>query len=356
MNKRSRCRTIRSTNTTCKKGDCVNAKLLSIALAPPLPHKKMIFPTIAHFLGGVAAAIVVKLASSIDDVLWLSAFLTPSFSKPERTKNAITYSLICLLQTGLAFILSQFGSSVIDDIMGGSDDQRMSTDRLLTLVSGGALFIYSIVLGVEYYQENFAEEYKPVLIATTSSSDASDDGDRQRLEDGEQDEQNATDNNDVEAAPELGMNGADAATYGVDWNNASGESTLQSKDEEEGSHNMKVVPLEIGEATDDEDDHEEVGTDYSVGEADKKPRSLAIIAFLGSLDDLTLFVPMLVGKAFGIVELMVGAMLSAFFIVVLCICLTQCKAVASVLEKIPLVAIVATFSVILLTKGVFLMH
>lgn len=316
---------------------------------PSIAPHKMIFPTIAHFLGGVAAAIVVKLASSIDDVLWLSAFLTPSFSKPERTKNAITYSLICLLQTGLAFILSQFGSSVIDDIMGGSDDQRMSTDRLLTLVSGGALFIYSIVLGVEYYQENFAEEYKPVLIATTSSSDVSDDGDRQRLGDGEQDE-NSTDS-DVEA-PEVGTNGADAATYGVDWN-GSGESPLQSKDEEEES-DMKVVPLEIGEAT--EDDHEEVGTDYSDSEADKKPRSLAIIAFLGSLDDLTLFVPMLVGKTFGIVELMVGAMLSAFFIVVLCVCLTQCKAVARVLEKIPLVAIVATFSVILLTKGIFLMR
>jgi hypothetical protein len=87
----------------------------------------------------------------------------------------------------------------------------------------------------------------------------------------------------------------------------------------------------------------------------KQSRSLAIIAFLGSIDDLTLFVPLLVGKALTILQLVLGAMMATLLIIVLCIFLTRCEIVANILEKIPLVAIVAAFSVILLVKGIIFM-
>ena len=77
----------------------------------------MVF-SFASFLGGISAAIVVKLTSSIDDVLWLSAFLTPKLSHHQRTQNAMTYTVVCLLQTCLAFIISTFGEKGIERLVG----------------------------------------------------------------------------------------------------------------------------------------------------------------------------------------------------------------------------------------------
>jgi hypothetical protein len=258
----------------------------------------MLASSIANFGAGVSAAIVVKLASSIDDVLWLSAFLTPRLKPKERLRNVLTYTSVCLLQTCLAFILSKFGSSVIDEVLGGADDQRMSTDRLLTLISGSALLLYSIYLGIECYKENVPEEsedYESVALNTS-----------------------------------FGSTGEDA----------------DYKDREVADHPAMMEVMEIEE-------QETVAVETVRN--NKQSRSLAIIPFLGSIDDLTLFVPLLVGKALTILQLVLGAMMATLLIIVLCIFLTRCEIVANILEKIPLVAIVAAFSVILLVKGIIFM-
>jgi len=80
-------------------------------------------------------------------------------------------------------------------------------------------------------------------------------------------------------------------------------------------------------------------------------RTLPIVAFLGSLDDLTLFVPMLVGKTFGIFELILGSIVAGTIIVVLCCFITKCEMISNFLMRIPMAVIVAVFSVILLVRG-----
>lgn len=90
-------------------------------------------------------------------------------------------------------------------------------------------------------------------------------------------------------------------------------------------------------------------------QSDKKSGSLALIAFIGSLDDPTLFVPLLVGKTFGIFELITGAMIATLAILVICLFVSKCQLMANVLERIPLVAIVVGFTVFLLAKGIFFM-
>jgi len=288
-------------------------------------------PAAAHFFTGVSSAIVMKLASSIDDVLWLSAFLTPSHSRRERSLNIIMYGSVCLFQTTLAYVLSTFGSSVLDEILGGSDDERMSTDRLLTLISGAALFIYAIVLGLEMYQDRFGVDYSAV--ERNRSFDSSEGS----LE---------------EAKMEEGRGRSPVRKEGLRKRSASSDQLDDSDVEpEEGEVGMTVVPLEIEKET-EEPATEGVVMDDGIA---KKSRSLIIIAFLGSLDDLTLFVPMLVGKALTILELVIGAMTAVMLIVTFCLFLTQCKRLATVLEQIPLVAIVAVFSVGLLVKGIFFM-
>jgi cadmium resistance protein CadD (predicted permease) len=290
----------------------------------------MVF-SFAGFCTGVSAAIVVKLTSSIDDVLWLSVFFTPKLSHRQRTQNALTYACICLLQTCLAFFISTFGQEVMESLLGKNED-LMSTDRILTLISGSALFVYSIVLAKEYHHENYGGEngveYSMVdntSRVTGSSADKS----------GYRKEEPKEDGPDVKPNPQ---------------------------DVELGN---RVLPLEIEDGTDSDssDSLNDSSSDKDMKEqvedesprSDKESRSLAVIAFLGSLDDLALFVPMLVGKTFGIVALIIGAMISALAILFICLFLTKCKLVADTLEKIPLVAIVTGFCVVLLVKGIFFM-
>merc|ERR1711959_322108 len=85
--------------------------------------------------------------------------------------------------------------------------------------------------------------------------------------------------------------------------------------------------------------------------ADKKrQQTLFVIAFLGSIDDLTLFVPMLVGKGFDWLQLISGAIVAASTIVMICLFIGLCKPVANCLSNIPLALIVAVFASSLLVK------
>jgi hypothetical protein len=62
-------------------------------------------------------------------------------------------------------------------------------------------------------------------------------------------------------------------------------------------------------------------------QSNKESCSLAVIAFMGALDDLALLVSMLVGKTFGILELVIETMISTLAIVFLiCISLTKVQA------------------------------
>lgn len=86
----------------------------------------------------------------------------------------------------------------------------------------------------------------------------------------------------------------------------------------------------------------------------QRQRTLFFISFIGSMDDLTLFVPMLAGKGFTTVQLVLGSLLATFTIIGFCIGLGTCKPVADCLMKVPLVAIVGGFAMVLLFKGLIL--
>merc|ERR1719247_657487 len=109
------------------------------------------------------------------------------------------------------------------------------------------------------------------------------------------------------------------------------------------ARSREMAPMEI----DNPDKPQE-----ELDKADKeRQQTLFVIAFIGSVDDLTLFVPMLVGKGFDFVQLMLGAFLATSLIITFCICIGLCKPIADCLAKIPLAAIVIVFATILLLKG-----
>lgn len=260
-----------------------------------------------HFFTAASAAVCVKLISSVDDVLWLSAFLTPNFSSKTRVRNASVYACVCLLQTCLAFFISTGGEAALDKLVERYfGDHELSSDKLLMFISGTCLGVYAVVLGITYYHEEIVGDNN---------------GERR---------------NDVE------------------YKNVNNEVDDTADDKENNwtieMSNHKVAYTKI----DLERDTDTCSSSLSEENAEPKSPSLVAIAFLGSLDDLTLFVPLLAGKTFHFLELVSGAMVAVLIILCLCFCLVRCKFLSDIIQSIPIFVIVFIFSIILLLKGIMM--
>merc|ERR1712048_987010 len=116
-----------------------------------------------------------------------------------------------------------------------------------------------------------------------------------------------------------------------------------------GSNGTRSSSLEKSEQQSDQDQHEKDGQ----GEQ-RSCQKLFAIAFIGSIDDLSLFVPMLVGKGFGGTQLILGALIASIMLVLMCLAIGLCKRVADCLAKIPLACIVYAFAASLLVKGILM--
>lgn len=278
---------------------------------------------------GLASAFGIKLSSSIDDVIWLAPFLTANSSVATRFGNSVIYTSVCLCQTMVAMIIAYSGRQAVRAITGGSKD-AWSTEKILTVGAGILLSLYSVKLTYEYIQELYEEEGEGAenenLEQGSYAKVASNEGEAQAVE-----EQKPSDRAAGKwccASP-----GATGAGDG-DIEMASGKPLSQ----------REMVP---GPAIDNPEKTQE-----EIDKADKdRQQTLFVIAFIGSVDDLTLFVPMLVGKGFDVVQLMLGAFLATMVILIFCICIGLCKPIADCLSKIPLAAIVICFATALLLKG-----
>ena len=80
-------------------------------------------------------------------------------------------------------------------------------------------------------------------------------------------------------------------------------------------------------------------------------RTLIVVAFCGSFDDLTLFVPMLAGGAIGPLALVTGALAATGLVVLLCLFLNLFSRVSTASEN-PLVAIIVLFVYLVLKATV----
>lgn len=253
---------------------------------------------------GLVSALGIKLSSSIDDVVWLAPFLTANSSASTRLQNAIIYTSVCLTQTLVAMVIAYSGKKAVKVLTGGMKD-AWSTEKILTVGAGCLLSLYSIKLTYEYIQEmNEGGEEEGAEHANPESGEY----------------------NKV-ATNEGGLGDVELA--------AGKPLSARTRD---------IVP---GVEIDNPEKAQE-----EVDKADKdRQQTLFVIAFIGSVDDLTLFVPMLAGKGFDIVQLMLGSFIATEVIVAMCIFIGMCKPIADCLSKIPLAAIVIVFAVILLLKG-----
>lgn len=275
------------------------------------------------FFAGLCSAISIKMASSIDDVVWLAPFLTINVSKRVRVQNAVVYIAVCLIQTVVAMAIAASGDAFVAWLTGGAKDV-WSTEKILTVSAGALLSVYTVKLTYEYFFE-------------------SDDDDKG--EEPQEEEKGAPEENTLASEMELGARGSEGA---AESDHATLLASDHGRDEEsmqdKALRNITMSSREISYSA-------ETGEQPNVKAETKGQQTLFVIAFIGSVDDLTLFVPMLVGKGFSWLQLMSGAFLAASTIVMICLFIGLCKPLANFLSSIPLALIVAVFSASLLIKG-----
>jgi len=329
---------------------------------------------------GLLSAVTIKLSSSIDDVVWLAPFLTTNTSVTKRTENAIVYIGVCLIQTVCAMIIAQSGDRAISALYQGGE-RHWSTEKILTVGAGCLLAVYSVKLAHEWYTEEPDDEDddEGAVMGEEDPAKCPNHGQYQQMR--EQSRPLSGDFDDPEANIEdLGLGGkngtkpSDLDGTQIELESPRGGGTdhavkplIQPTTEDEGSRTRcQSGERSYRSRTEEEfelpvpDEHElirQVSTKKEEQEIKKeagRQQTLFVIAFLGSVDDLTLFVPMLVGKGFDIVQLMVGALTAATAIVILCIFIGLCRPVANFLSSIPLALIVGTFATLLLIKGFYM--
>lgn len=219
-----------------------------------------------------------KLASSVDDVVWLIPFLVVG-DKQVLMTNVTVYSLICTIQTLLALGISKGGVAAIEALTPSSS--KWSPEIIISLSAGIFLILFGFKLAYEWYKENFCEE-----------DDDDDDG---------------------------------------------GECAMKVEGDALLNGDALLTDIEQPEPA-------------KGGGKSRTTSALMAVAFLGSIDDLTLFVPMLVGKSISYGELILGSLLAVLIIVCLCVFLTACKPMVRILEAIPLFLIVFVFGAMLVIK------
>jgi len=267
-----------------------------------LYHKKKVSKSSDSmpFFVGLLSSMALKLTSSIDDVVWLVPFLIV----PDRSmviRNMVIYSWVCLFQTMFALAISTGGIAALDAMNKSSNG--WSSEKILSFFAGVSLLAYGAKLFYEWYDENYD-------FSSTNDEEGS------SLLDNDMD--------DIKSSASA-LNGHQTSAH----------------DLETSSHHNKDG--------DDDDDH----SSQSKESKKRTAGALFLVSFLGSLDDLTLFVPMLVGQALSWEELVLGSMVAVCIIIMLCIFLGLCKPVANFLESIPLFAIVTVFGTFLTTKALF---
>jgi hypothetical protein len=255
------------------------------------------------WFAGLASAIAIKLTSSIDDVVWLAPFLTSNVSSAAQVSNSTIYISVCLIQTLVAMFLAYSGNSAVTWLLRDQKD-AWSSDKILTVGAGSLLALYAIKLAYDYFTESEEEESKPEETELKEYAEV------------------------AQAEPE--EHGFSLCCV----KSAPDAEKINDPSEPDAEKGMKPTSEE-----------------KEGGAADRGPSQLFIIAFIGSVDDLTVFVPMLVGKAFDLAQLMLGAFIAAAAIVAICLFIGLCKPIADCLSSVPLALIVAIFSAVLLTKG-----
>ena len=225
-----------------------------------------------QFFIGLLSAVAIKLTSSIDDVVWLVPFLIIQDRQKVMVHIAI-YLWVCLIQALLALAMAQGGVAALDAM--NRSKSGWSSDKILSVGAGACLFCYGLWLAREWYAEVYINDDEDDEDCENDADDMNGETDRLVAQ---------TENNSTVESEN------DPADYGSKCGSPLRKDTDSKQEEQQWPFFSKCY----------HSFSKNIGTKKI---QERSTNSLFIVAFLGSLDDLTLFVPMLVGQAMNWLEL-----------------------------------------------------
>ena len=127
----------------------------------------------------------------------------------------------------------------------------------------------------------------------------------------------------------------------------------QSRTDDGGLVAISEDDVETGEkkASQEELDEDELEIQKNIEEASKSSTRLFVVAFCGTLDDMTMFAAVILGKSIPYVSLVMGSMLATVIIIVACWQISLYKPFAECIQKIPMWALLTALSLYILIGG-----
>lgn len=324
------------------------------------------------------AAMVAKLAASVDDVVWLSPFVAGG-SKARKLQNGALYIMIFQGLTCVAFAVARFatfvGSLAEEAATDGSEAQDGSwgIERILEMVSGILLLLYAAHLIREAFRGGEDGDDDQVGDTGGDAGEAGD-GDAREADNGADGarhtgQEQATNS---DRAPEDMKEGGEAVAptgpmeepRGIDLHDVgpvgSSESgnppniTEEKQDlaahEDESARRVGQEKRELGHEKSSATATAQVERapeerQKSKRDAEFGPRRLAVVAVLGGLDDLCVQASLLLAGTFELHQMLIGVLLGCSIVLSVCCGATAFSPVIRAIEKIPLWAIVAVLAI-----------
>lgn len=333
-------------------------------------------------LGLVVAAVLMKLTSSTDDVIWLLPFVTG-----KRWRYNAPFYVFCMqLVMAISFAFSLGGQAMLSSIITPSDSWPL--EKILALISAVMLTLYTMKLLHDWWHERYGEE--EVDGNETTGSDQIEVVDPMPAEvvvgvpsaQPPAIDESATDTRPLPHTPPLGR--GEQAAPGASESSAftvcglfpvamfgsfdrcicppEGQS-LHSR----GHGNLAQGRPVAGKEEDPEKiiigaqsvplpciDDSATGTGRPA--APQAPsehksssaftmRRLFMVAMLGSLDDFAVLVSLMLGGVFKAWQLSVGVLLGSLIVISLCAAIGRCRFVVNILENVPLWCIIGVISI-----------
>ena len=294
----------------------------------------------------ITSAFLLKLTTSLDDLLWLSPFLSLSPSVQNKFKHSVVYFIICVVVTMVAFI---FGTSLLALMTRGDASQHVgfwNPERILSVFSASVLFYIARNDYTEWKEENY-KSGKEEKETTSSRMIALGDDTTTTIE---------------------------MSTTKASSNNKSSQQKLRARatasrqnsrtdleDYNSGSNNSG----DDSDSDDSDSDDEEIRT--KVQEASKSLRRFVTVCVMGTLDDMIVFSAFVAGGAGkttiagtttttqsminNYLALFIGTTFAALLIVTISWFFSEIECFKRIVKKIPMWALLTGIAVYILVMG-----
>ena len=310
----------------------------------------------------ITSAFLLKLTTSLDDLLWLSPFLSLSPSVHNKLKHSVVYFFICVVVTMLAFI---FGTTLLALMSSGEGEDGShptgywNPERLLSVFSASVLFYIARNDYKEWKEENYkTSKSGKDDTTTTKSSRTIALGGGTTMEMSKVARNSSNNSKSKQRHPQI-RSRPNASRQNFFRNLNELESDM-SGDDCNNNYNCNSG----GSDSDDDSDDEEIRT--KIEEASKSLRRFVTVCVMGTLDDMIVFSAFVAGGAGAgagtengankgrmaeYLALFIGTTFAALLIVTVSWFFSEIECFKRVVKKIPMWGLLTGIAVYILAMG-----